>query len=104
MPYRAPLRCLPALLALALTARAVSAPVASAAAELEPAELKNLSLEDLGNLDVSLAFRAPHAVSDTPAAVFVLSREDIRRSGATSIPEALRLVPGISVNRIGSNL
>ncbi len=40
---------------------------------------------------------------DAPSAVYVLSSEDIRRSGATSIPEALRLVPGIQVSRIDGN-
>lgn len=40
---------------------------------------------------------------DAPSATYVLSSEDIRRSGATSIPEALRLVPGIQVARMNGN-
>jgi len=40
---------------------------------------------------------------DAPSAVYVLSSEDIRRSGVTSIPEALRMVPGIQVSRIDGN-
>ena len=39
----------------------------------------------------------------TPAAVYVITAEDIRRSGATSIPDALRLAPGVDVARINSN-
>src|SRR5207248_11567044 len=42
-------------------------------------------------------------VADAAAAIFVLTQEDIRRSGATSIPEALRLVPGLEVARIDQN-
>lgn len=84
-----------------LAARAFAAP---GAAPVPPEELKKLSLEELSNVDVSLAFRAPHKLQDTPAAVFLITREDIRRSGATSVPEALRLVPGLIVSRIGSNL
>ena len=49
------------------------------------------------------AARREQKVSETSAAVFVLSQEDIRRSGATSIPEALRLVPGLQVSRINSS-
>lgn len=40
---------------------------------------------------------------DAPSAVYVLSSEDIRRSGATSIPEALRMVPGLQVSRMDGN-
>ncbi len=63
-------------------------------------ELMNLSLEELMEVEVSSVGRKLQKVSESPAAVFVLNREDIRRSGATSIPEALRMVPGLSVARI----
>ncbi len=56
--------------------------------------LKQLSLEQLGDVEVTTASKEPEEVWKTPAAVYVLTNEDIRRSGATSIPEALRLVPG----------
>ncbi len=49
------------------------------------------------------AARREQKVSETSAAVFVLSQEDIRRSGVTSIPEALRLIPGFQVSRINSS-
>jgi outer membrane cobalamin receptor len=42
-------------------------------------------------------------VWNTPAAIYVLTQEDIRRSGATTIPELLRLVPGVEVARIDSD-
>lgn len=65
----------------------------------EPAELR---LEDLLQAEVVSAGRKPQALRDVPAAVYVLSAEDIRRSGATSLPEALRFVPGMEVAQIGA--
>src|SRR5258708_15205800 len=62
--------------------------------------LTQLSLAELGNVVVTTTSKEPEEVWKTPAAVFVLTEEDIRRSGATSIPEALRLVPGVQVSRI----
>src|SRR5579885_824620 len=61
--------------------------------------LKQLSLEELGNIEVTTVSKEPEEVWKTPAAVYVLTKEDIRRSGATSIPEALRLVPSVEVER-----
>src|SRR5665213_2485716 len=68
-----------------------------------PADLKQLSLEQLGNVEVTTASKEPEEVWNTPAAIYVLTQEDIRRSGATSIPELLRLVPGVEVARIDSD-
>ncbi|MGH9641479.1 MAG: TonB-dependent receptor plug domain-containing protein, partial [Terriglobales bacterium] len=65
--------------------------------------LKQLSLEQLGDVEVTTASKEPEKVSRTPAAIYVLTQEDIRRSGATSIPEVLRLVPGVEVSRIDSD-
>src|ERR1700739_1439648 len=65
--------------------------------------LKQLSLAELGNVEVTTASKEPEKISKTPAAIFALTQEDIRRSGATSIPEVLRLVPGVEVARINSN-
>lgn len=65
--------------------------------------LKQLSLAELGNVEVTTASKEPEKISKTPAAIFVLTQDDIRRSGATSIPEVLRLVPGVEVARISSN-
>jgi iron complex outermembrane receptor protein len=65
--------------------------------------LKQLSLAELGNVEVTTASKEPEKIWKTSAAVFVLTQDDIRRSGATSIPEVLRLVPGVEVARINSN-
>jgi iron complex outermembrane receptor protein len=63
-------------------------------------DLMALSLEELTRLEVTSASRKLEKVSESAAAVYVIHQEDIRRSGATSIPEALRLAPGLSVARI----
>jgi iron complex outermembrane recepter protein len=68
-----------------------------------PAALKNLSLEELSQLEVTTPSKEPTKVSHTPAAIYVITGEDIRRSGATCIPEALRLAPGVEVERIDSD-
>src|SRR5713101_743254 len=65
--------------------------------------LKGLSLEQLGNIEVTTASKQPVKVSRTPAAIYVITQEDIRQSGATSIPEVLRLAPGVEVARVDSN-
>ena len=68
-----------------------------------PATLKNLSLEELSQIEVTTPSKAPVAAFRTPDAIYVITGEDIRRSGATSIPEALRLAPGVEVARIDAS-
>jgi iron complex outermembrane receptor protein len=65
--------------------------------------MKKMSLGDLIKVEVTTVARLPSTVGQTPAAVFVITQEDIRRSGATSLPELLRRVPGIVVARIDNN-
>lgn len=62
--------------------------------------LKSMSLEQLGNIQVTTVSKEPEEVWKTPAAIYVITQDDIRRSGATNIPEALRLAPGVEVARI----
>ncbi len=64
--------------------------------ELDPFEL---SPEQLFGAEVISASRSPESVWEAPAAVYVVSASDIERSGATTIAEALRLVPGVQVAR-----
>ena len=63
------------------------------------AVLKGLTLDELGDIEVTTVSREPQQVWKTPAATYVLTKQDIIRSGATTIPEALRLVPGVEVAR-----
>jgi iron complex outermembrane receptor protein len=62
-----------------------------------------MSMEDLMNLQVTSVSKRTQKVADAAAAIFVITQEDIRRSGATSIPEALRVAPGLEVARIDQN-
>lgn len=66
-------------------------------------DLTQLSLEDLMNLEVYSATKKPQKMFGTAAAIYVITPEDIRRSGATNIPELLRMVPGVSVHKVNSH-
>ncbi|QTA87600.1 TonB-dependent receptor plug domain-containing protein [Desulfonema magnum] len=68
-----------------------------------PEDLTELSIEELMEVEVTLTARKPRKLSHSAAAIFVITAEDIRRSGVTSIPDALRMAPGIQVCRIDSN-
>ncbi len=59
-------------------------------------DLTSLSLNELLDIQVDLSKRNTRAF-DQPSATYIITQEDIRRSGATSIPEILRLVPGLHV-------
>lgn len=68
-----------------------------------PVPLRELSLEQLGRLEVTTASKQPAEVWRTPAAITVLTQDDIRRSGVTTLPELLRLVGGVQVSRLDSD-
>lgn len=55
------------------------------------------------NIKVTTASRHPQKLTKVPSAVFVITQDDIRRSGATNIPDALRMAPGVEVERIGTD-
>lgn len=58
-------------------------------------------IEQLMNVDVTDAFKSPIPLMKVPAAIYVVNQEMIRRSGVQTLPEALKLVPGVEVSRIG---
>jgi len=60
-------------------------------------ELADLSIEELANIHVMSVSKKPERLLDAPASVFVITAEDIRRAGAHSLPEALRLAPNLHV-------
>jgi len=74
-----------------------------ASGQADPTALKNLSLEELSQIEVTTPSKEPVKVLKTAAAIYVITGDDIRRAGATSIPEALRLAPGVEVARIDAN-
>lgn len=65
--------------------------------------LFDLNLTEVLNLEITSVSKKPQTVSQAAAAVFVISADDIRRSGAAAIPDLLRMVPGVQVGQIGSN-
>ena len=87
-----------ALLGVSVLALASEAP----AAEPE-ADLAELDIEDLFDLEVTSLSKKAQRFTEAPAAMFVISTEDIRRSGMRTIPELLRLVPGVQVSRLSGN-
>ena len=62
-------------------------------------EFADLSIEELANIDVTSVSRRPERLQDAPASVFVITAEDIRRSGARNLVEALNLAPNLQVAR-----
>lgn len=75
----------------------------SAAAQEDLPDLTHLNMEDLLSVQVTSAGKKPQKVSDTAAAVFVITQQDIRRSGASSVPEVLRMVPGLHVAQLDAS-
>ena len=71
-------------------------------AHAEAGDLTKLSLEDLLSTEVTSVAKKPQRVDEAAAAVFVIDQEDIRRSGATTIPDLLRMVPGLEVGALTS--
>ena len=78
-----------ALIALALSINIT----ASAATDDTP--LADLSLEELITLEVTSVAKKPQKPEEAAAAITVITAEDLRRAGVTSLPEALRLAPGV---------
>jgi iron complex outermembrane recepter protein len=72
-------------------------------AQLSFDHLADLSLEQLGNIRVTSVSRRPERLLQAAASVFVITSEDIRRSGARSLPEALRLAPNLQVAQTGAS-
>ena len=62
-----------------------------------------LSLEDILNIEITSVSKKAQSLSEAPAAIFVITNDDLRRSGVTNIPDSLRMVPGLNVARIDSN-
>lgn len=80
------------------------APVmAGVSSSLLAENLSQMSLEDLANIEITSVSRQPERILNAPAAITVITNEDIRRSGATSIPEALRLADNLSVAQKNSH-
>ncbi len=81
----------------------ITANMAVSQAQDEFDELAELSIEDLMFMEVSSVSKKNQRLSETATAIFVLTKEDIRRSGANHIAEVLRVVPGLNVAQLDAN-
>src|SRR5271165_2146366 len=68
-----------------------------------PSDLTQASLEELADLQVTSVSKKEQSLSKAGAAVFVITQDDIRRSGMMNIPDLLRMAPGVNVARLSSN-
>jgi iron complex outermembrane receptor protein len=76
----------------------VAIPVHAALSETR--DLTELSLEELANIRVTSVSKKSESLADAPASIFVITGDDIRRAGSTTLPEALRLAPNLQVARV----
>jgi iron complex outermembrane recepter protein len=101
-------KCIPLILFLAFvcagsgwaqsqTPPATSPPIAASS------DLTQMSIEDLMNLEVTSGAKKEEPLQRTAAAIFVITSEDIRRSGATNLPDVLRMAPGLDVSQTNAN-
>jgi len=81
----------------------MAASVVSSGYAQQAAKLSAMSLEDLLNIQVTSVSKTEQKLSQTASAIYVITQEDIQRSGATNIPDLLRMVPGIDVAQINAN-
>src|SRR6266571_1203554 len=81
----------------------VAAPVASLAQSANAHDLLKTNLEDLMNMEVTSVSKKEQKLSKAAAAIYVITQEDIRRSGATNIPDLLRTVPGLDVAQVNGS-
>ncbi len=89
------------MLALAAAAALAAPQLATAQiARISDSDLSRLSLEELGQIDVTTISRRPEPLAVAPGSIYVITNDDLRRSGALSLPEALRLAPNLNVNRV----
>ncbi len=101
-PRSTPGYCISLLLGLSLGLPG-QASAQSAATDMSTSDLLDLSLEQLADLEISSASKRPEKLTAVAASVFVITAQDIARSGATSLPEVLRLAPHLQVARIDAN-
>jgi iron complex outermembrane receptor protein len=75
----------------------------TAAGEQTPASLANASLQDLMSIEVTSVSKTEQKLSQAASAIFVITQDDIARSGARNIPDLLRMVPGVDVAQINAS-
>ena len=95
----------PSLRALAIAAAVLcmhQSAAANARVQANPQDLKSMSIEQLMEIDVTLGTREPEPIGRTAAAITIVTNDDIRRSGVTTIADALALADGVEVARFNN--
>jgi iron complex outermembrane receptor protein len=80
-----------------------SASMAVAAEEVDLKGMLSLSLAELSEIEVTSVSKKAEKETEAAAAIYVITQDDIKRSGATAIPELLRMAPGITVTQAGAH-
>jgi iron complex outermembrane receptor protein len=93
-------KLIPTFWALALIAAGSSRQAFAAAS---PTDLSKLSIEQLGEVEVTSVSKRSEPVNTAASAIFVITHEDIARSGALTVPEILRLAPNLEVAQTSAN-
>jgi iron complex outermembrane recepter protein len=93
--------CLSSAAVIAISHAPVQSTCAQAGGDIR--ELSRLSLEELASVEVTSVSKVAQTLSSAPAAIYVITRDEILRSGVQSIPEALRLAPNLQVARLRSS-
>ena len=88
------------MLGATLLSIAVNVQAQETAEQVPNEEIAQMSIEELINLEVTSPSKKPERFSDVASAIYVITQDDIRRSGATTIPQVLRMVPGLGVLQI----
>ena len=88
---------------IVLAAAVLGCGAARAEVHASAGDLVDLSLEQLSDIVVTSVSRRAQSLADAPASVYVITHDEIRRSGVTSLPEALRLAPNLEVARADTN-
>ncbi len=91
------------LASIAIASVCILACAQGASGQIDARDLAELPLEDLLVLEVTSVGKKRQSAADAPAAVFVITQEDIRRAGVTRIVDALRMAPGLQIGEMDGN-
>ncbi len=95
--------CVTLIFTVLLLAAPAGTPEANSAGPESGQELKDMTLEQLADVVVTSPSKEPRSALKSPVAIYVITADDIRRSGVQTIPDALRLAPGVEVAQIDSS-
>src|SRR5690242_21565368 len=77
--------------------------VAAPASAQSLGDLRNMSIDQLAQIEVRSASKREEPLSSAPAALYVITSDDILDSGATTLPEVLRLAPNLNVQQVDAS-